>query len=77
MDFANVERTNLKTGFIKALKGEALFIGDRDVSLTFFHEQNYGPDIKCNLHRAFIGLEYHRVFAIKRFSKYKEIINYK
>ncbi|KAK6623950.1 hypothetical protein RUM44_010806 [Polyplax serrata] len=71
--FDNVEKTSSHKGFNEALKGQVLFVGDRDFSLTFLHQQNYESDLKCKLGRGFFGLEYHRVIAIKKESNVKKI----
>lgn len=73
----NAEYVDLERGFEKTSEGEAAFVGDRDLCLTHLHRQGYGPEKRCTLSRVFLGLEYQRVFVIRKSSVYEEPIDHK
>jgi len=64
-------------GLDSAVNGRAVFVADRDVALTTFHRLGFNTDLRCSLGRAYPGLEYQRVFAMRLNSSYKSAVNYK
>lgn len=73
----DVEFVNLERGFDETSEGKAVFVGDRDVCLTYLHRRGYGPEKRCTLSRVFLGLEHQRVFVFRKGSVYQEPINHK